>query len=103
MAVRVGERHRGVDKVEVALELSRDRVREGADGLEARVLVLEDGEVGVEELVGLADGDLEREPVTGGRDGLGGDAVLLQPGVDSVDAVLRRSDELVHLWATQRS
>ncbi len=79
------------------LELSGDGVRQGADSLEARLVVREHGEVGIEELVGLADGHLERQPVAGGRDGLRSETVLSEPGVDGVDRLGARSDELLNL------
>lgn len=96
------------------LQLSGDRVRQGPDGLEAGLVVGEHGEVGVEELVGLADGHLERQPVAGGRDGLRSETVLGEPGVDSGDRRGTGSDELFDLhtvvsqlrketWKTRRT
>ena len=98
VAPRVREGDRRVDEVEVALELGRDGVREGADGLRAGLVVRVDGEVGVEEVVGLADGDLKREPVAGRGDRLRVDVVLLQPSVDGIHAFLRGRDELLDLF-----
>ena len=82
----------------MALELGRDGVREGADGLRAGLVVRVDGEVGVEEVVGLADGDLKREPIAGRGDSLRVDVVLLQPSVDGIYAFLRGRDELLNLF-----
>ena len=98
VAPRVRESDRRVDEVEVALELGRDGVREGADGLRAGLVVRVDGEVGVEEVVGLADGDLKREPIAGRGDSLRVDVVLLQPSVDGIYAFLRGRDELLNLF-----
>ena len=43
----------------MALKLNRNRVRERADRLHASVVVPEDGEIGIEEFVGLADRNLK--------------------------------------------
>ena len=90
-----------MDKVDMALESCRDRISEGADSLDARARVREGGEVGVEEGVGLADVEVELEPVAGGGEVLGGEAMLLQPGVDGGDRVCARGAELVGLLQEQ--
>ena len=87
----------------MALELGRNRVRERAHSLHTGVVVLEHGEVSIEEVVGLADWNLEREPVARRGDSLGRDPVLLQPCIDSVNARLCGSDELLYLWTRQKS
>lgn len=86
-----------MNEIDVRLEVSRDGVGEGPDGRLAGLLVGEDGEVGVEEVVRLADRDGEAEPVSGGGDGLGGDAVLSEPRVDCSNAVRGRRYELLDL------
>ena len=45
-------------------------------------------EVGVEELVGLADGNLDREPIASRGDGGCLQVVIGEPLVDNVDGVL---------------
>ena len=71
--------------------------RERADGLHARRVVRVDREVGVEELVRLAHGHLEREPLARRRDVLRDNVVLREPRVDGVDARLARRNELLDL------
>lgn len=55
-----------MNEVEMTLQLSRDRVRECADRFHARVFVLKHGELRIEELVSLAYGDVESEPISRG-------------------------------------
>ena len=82
----------------MALEVGGEGVRERTDGLFAGRLVGVDGEVGIEQLVRLAHRHLEREPAAGGGSGGRGDVVLRQPCVDSIDALLRGRDDVLHLW-----
>lgn len=92
------EGDRWVDKVEMALQLSGDGVRERARELLAGLCVLEDGEVGVEERVCLADRDGEGEPVTSGGDCLGFDVVRRQELIDEGYGVVGGLDELLDLF-----
>lgn len=88
-------------QIEVALEIGGNGVREGADGLEAGLVVGVDGEVRVEELVGLADREFEGKPAAS-RGGLGGDVILGEPGVDGIDAGLAGRHELLDLiWPAE--
>ena len=55
-----------MDEVDVALQWFRQRVRQGTDRLRARLSVPEDAEVGVEQVIRLADWNLNADPITGG-------------------------------------
>lgn len=55
-----------MDKVDVAIQRSRDRVRQRADGGVAACFMSEGGEVGIEELVGMLHSCREAEPIAGG-------------------------------------
>lgn len=95
----LNSRHGRVDKLDMADEIGRDGVSQGADGLCAGLVVLEDGELRIEQLVRLADGDRERQPVAGGGDRLRGDVVLGEPSVDGLNGLWLRCDERFHLQA----
>lgn len=82
----------------MAKQLSWDRVAERADDLLASVGVGEDLEVGIEQLVRLADGQRDTEPVASGRDGLRGKSCTLEPGINGVDTLGSGSNELFNLW-----
>ena len=62
--------------------------------------MLEHGELSVEQLIGLADWDAERKPVTSGSDRLGGDAILSKPRVDRLNGFLCGSNEGLNLSTT---
>ena len=53
----------------------------------------ESAEIGVEELVGLADRDLNRDPITRRRSGRCLQVVISEPLVDNVDSLLSGLDE----------
>ena len=59
--------------------------------------VSKEREVGIEHLVRLADGDREAQPVAGRGRLRGFDVVLLQPSHHSVDGLLLRRNEALHL------
>lgn len=61
-------RNRRVNEVEVPLKLSGNRVAHRADRLLASLGVGIDSKAGVEELIRLAHGHRNAEPITGGRD-----------------------------------
>jgi hypothetical protein len=63
----------------------------------ARSDVLEVLVLGVEELVGLGDGDAQREPVTGSRRLGGGEAVRVEPGLNGGGGVSSRGEESIDL------
>ena len=93
----VVEADRRVDELDVLSEVRRDGVLHRDNALAAGAPVPEDIEVGREDLVRLANRNTEREPVTGRRRGLRGNAVLLEEGVDGVHSLLRRRDERLDL------
>ena len=70
-----------------------DGVGHGTDGLLASRVVSEDREVRGKEVVRLRDRDLEAQPVTGRRDGIGRKVVVREPLVDGRDGLVRRCDE----------
>ena len=86
-------RGRWVDVVDVRLDVSGERVFEGADGLAAGVCVREERVVGEQERVCLADGDVDGEPVTRRRGVSGIQPVVVQPGRNSGHAVGRRRNQ----------
>lgn len=57
----------------------------------------EDGEIGVEHDIRLADWDRDGKPVVRRRDGRRAQAILAEPGVDRVDGFLSRRIERVDL------
>lgn len=75
-------------QLDVALESRRDRVRQSTDGSFAGLRMSESVEVSIEELVGLADGNLDREPIASRGDGGCLQVVIREPLVDNVDGVL---------------
>lgn len=89
----VVEGDRRVDELDVLGKVRGHRVRHGDDALGAGVLVLEDVELCVEDVVRLADGEVEGEPVTRWRDGRGRDIVLLEESVHRVQRLLRWCNE----------
>lgn len=89
-----------MDKLQVSLELSRDRVLHGTNDLGTCRIVGEDREVCIEELVRLVDRDRELEPVSSGGDRARLKIVLLQPRVDSRYSFRRGSDEFLDLLTT---
>lgn len=86
-----------MNKVKVAVKLLGDGVTQRTDRLLASIGVLVDREVGVKELVGLAHGDRDTEPVSGGRNSSSRDSNFLEPSVHGIDGLLGRSDELFDL------
>lgn len=93
----VNIRNGGVDKVEMANEISRDRIAKGADGLLAACNMGVHFEGGVKELVGLAHGHGDAKPIASRRDGLCSQVSILEPRVDSLDALGSRRYELLNL------
>lgn len=71
----------------MALELGGDGVRQGSDDLATGRVVVKDGELGTEELVRLADGNLDGYPVPGRRDRRPAEAVGGEPRIDGGDAL----------------
>lgn len=86
-----------VDQSNVLGEISRNRVCQRADGSFATVLVLEGSELSVEHLISLLDRDLERKPVASWSELIGGELVLAEPCIDSVNSLLRRRNERFNL------
>ena len=74
-------------QVEVTDKIRRNRVRKRADALLPARAVREDGEVRVKELVRLADGHFEGEPLAGRGERRSTEFVLAQPCVDGVDGI----------------
>ncbi len=91
-------RRSGVNEIDMALQASGDGVGQRANGLRASIRMGKLGEVGRKEGVGLADIELDLQPVSRRRQRSGRQAVLLQPSVDSIDAVRTGSDKLLNLW-----
>ena len=88
-----------MDEIEVSLEVRWDGVLQRADSLLAGLRVSEHSEVGIEHLVGLADGHRDAEPIPSGRDGGGSDAVGREEGVDGLHGLRLGGDELFNLDA----
>ena len=90
-------RNSGVDKVELALKFRRDGIAERADSRLSSAGVRVGSKVGVEQLVGLADGDGHLQPVSSRRDRLYGQTGLLQPRIDGLDGLRGRCNVLLDL------
>lgn len=86
-----------MNEVDVTLQCGGDRIGQRANGLRAGIDVGELREVGRKETIRLADIELYLQPVSRRRQRRGGETVLLQPSIDSVDAVFGRSDKLFNL------
>lgn len=97
MAQKCDSRDRRVNKLNMSLQVGGDRISEGPDGCVTSVEVLEYGELGIKQVAGLADGDLERQPITSRRDGFGSDIVLLQPCTNGGNGLGRGSNECLDL------
>ena len=86
-----------MNEFQVILEIRRNGILHGTDDLGACCAVGENGEVGVEELIGFADWNRELEPVSGGGDGARVNVVLLQPRIDRIDSLSGGLDEALDL------
>ena len=96
------ESSRGLDGVNVSVELLGQRVSRGTDDLVAGVLVVVDAVLGVEQRLGVADGDLNGHPVGGELgDGRLADARLSQPGLDLAEGLVRGGSVLGNLLLGQ--
>lgn len=78
-------------------EINRDRVCQGTDGRYTALFVREGGELGVEELVRLSDGDAELEQVTSRSRLLGSNVVRRKPCIDGISRLLRGSYKVLDL------
>ncbi len=65
----------------MAPQVRGDRICQSSDCLFTRFRVLEDHELGIEDLVGLANWNLEGHPVTGRGNRRRRNAVFAKPGV----------------------
>lgn len=92
-----------MDQVNKADKVGGDGIGKSANSLFAGLLVFERGKIGVEELVGLADRDVDRDPVTSRRLLDGSEAVFREPLVDSGDRLGLRSNESLNLWTENKS
>ena len=89
-------RYGGMNQFDMSDKGGRNGVAERTDDLLA-VSVRVDLEVGVKELVGLADWERDAQPIPGRGDGIRGQPGLLEPGADSVDGLRGRGNELLNL------
>lgn len=77
----------------MTLQSRRDRVGERAGELGAGLGVVEDGEVCLEQGVGLADGDGKLKPIASGRNSLRRNIVGREPLLNQRNGLSRRRNE----------
>lgn len=86
-----------MDEIDMAIELVRNRVLHRSHRLLACLRMGIDGKVSIEQRVRFADGHRDAEPVARRCHSRRVDPSLLEPRVDSCDALCGRCDQLLNL------
>ena len=79
----------------MTLEVDRNRIGQCPNELLATSIMRVNVKIGIEQLVGVLNGESEFEPIIGGVDRLRGDAIVSQPSVDGIRSFRRRPD-MIH-------
>lgn len=101
LSLRIEERVGRLDNFNVLVKVSRQTPRaiSGPDKRGA-VIVREDGELGVEQTLDFVDWQSSVDPFLGRRE-LSADTMVVQPGKNSIDSLIRRLDQFADLVGGQ--